>query len=299
MTDKITPNTLMTALRSELKSLSEMVKECAVDCRVFELPLYIDKVVPDEINPKVTGGNSATLIAADALTNLSRLKEQHPASVLRTPGVVIVDRNLTTLVANVNKLKNSLKKQISDRYPDPKARRLYTQSTFEGRMMLQVYRHIYTNTVIEKTKTKPQEIRIPKSVRYTWSPYTFTSKPLNRKQAELLLIERRESKIDNYSENRAKALDYAINLVRESHKDQEFTIRKDRPPFPKANIFYGPQDIVDVPASLPLLIYQPNPSEPIEIRDLSTYKKSKRNNPRSDLMDTEIIFKPLYLHVKN
>jgi len=282
MPDPVDANQLMATLRAQLTTLNKTLDLCAIDSRVFDIETYINGEVPDVISPQPCYGKKALTKAKTALRGLSRMNDQHPGTVIRTPGVVLVDKDLQAIVEDINDLKDALKAFIIAKYPEARARRHFIQTEFSGRVMLQVYRHIYFNT-------RPVE-----KIRFTWSPYTESTYKLTQKKALELLKKRNESGVDHKIGNRFKALRMAIDYV--SQTDAEYVIKKQRSPFPKANIYYGSKDYIEVPASIPLIIYSNTGS--VDISDMPEYDKSKRRTRRSDKQDVDLIFKPLYLYQK-
>ena len=225
--------------------------------------------------------------AQHALQDLSRPINANPANVTRTPGVVVVDKDLTRMIERINKQKDDLKKLIITTYPDPRARRAFTNLEFKGRIMLQVYRHIYTN---QKTKGKPAVTRVPERIRFTWSPYTLTSTPLTKKEALRHVLAAKERIADVST---LIMLDMTLDRIKSRPSDTSFRIRKPRAPFPKANIYYGKRDFVDVPAHLPLVIYS---KTPLKIDDLPVYDKAERRKPKATAIKTAPICQRLNLH---
>jgi len=284
MPDPVDAHQLMATLRAQLDTLNKMLSLCATDCRVFEIDAYADGEVPDVITPVGDNGENALGKAQRAIRGLSRLEDQHPGSVMRSPGVIVVDKDLSEIVESINALKDDLKQHINTLCPSPRQRHRYVQSQFPGRVMLQVYRHLYTNE------------RPVQKIRFTWSPYTATSKTLSRSKALELLTKRSTTGIDHTIENRFKALQMATEYVRSSSNKTLFTIKKPRPPFPKANVYYGTNDVTDVPASLPLIIFSKDKT--IDISDMPSYNKNIRRKPRSDKQPLDLIYKPLYLYQK-
>lgn len=282
MPDPVDAHQLMATLRAQLTTLNKTVSACLTDAKVFTIEPYPGGEVPLEITPESHEGEKAAEIAQSAFRGLSRLDEQDAGSVIRTPGVVVVDRDLREVVEDVNDHKDRLRAFIAEAYPDPRARHHFVQKAFPGRVMLQAYRHIYTND-------RPVE-----RIRFTWSPYTETSKPISKKKALELLYKRNESGMDHTVKNRFEALRMAIEYVSASSANTKFAIKKPRSPFPKANIYFGKRDSADVPASLPLIIY--SDQRTIDIADMPSFNQEKRRPPRSDKIPTELIFKPLYLY---
>ena len=126
MADPVTANSLMTALREQIDLLNEVLELCTRSATVFEIPYYVDGVVPDLIKPKVITGAEAIETAKSAYRNFSRPKDQHPGSVFRLPGVVVADKDLKKVIARVNSVKTELKQLIMSEYPNNRACLLYT-----------------------------------------------------------------------------------------------------------------------------------------------------------------------------
>ena len=288
MADIETPVGKMDALRAQLVLLKDFIEESTTDCRIFKIDQYDQNDrVPDIIEPVAVRGLAALPLAQTGLTDLSRPKGMNVTNVTRTPGVIVVDKDLSTIVSRINKQKDDLKKLIKDTYPDARERRNFTNEQFRGRVMLQVYRHIYTN---QRTKQKPPVTRIPERIRFTWSPYTLTSTPLKKKQARLHVLMSKEKTKDAATMN---LLDMTLAYLDVCPATSMFTIRKPRAPFPKANIYYGKNDVVDVPAHVPLVIYT---DTEIDIEDIPTYDKSNRKTKRNTALNTVTICNPLNLH---
>jgi len=234
---------------------------------VFEVPLYDDGQVPDEIVPTTITGAKAIELATYGFRNLSRPVDQHPGSVWRVPGVVCVDKDLSNTVKKINAVKTELQTFIQTKHPSARARNTFYRREFPGRVMLQVYRKIYVNQYpIEK-------------IRFTWSPYTESNVNLTRHEALEMLIKRQESGFDKANRNRSKALKMACEYVRENPHDTQYSIKKPRSPYPIATIYESTAKPKSLQLSLPLII---GPDSVDDISELSTFNRfNRRSTPRS------------------
>lgn len=284
MPDPVDAHQLMATLRGQLHALNEIVAQCATDSLVHPIDYYEEPTAPSVIETGRVTGEAATHIAMDAFRNLSKARTQYPGSVLRIPGVIEVDKQLTGLVDKVNNQKDQIKQFVHDRYPNPLSRNRFTRANFPGRVMLQVYRHITCLTDVRK-------------LTFTWAPASFSSKKLTRYQALELLNKRNVSGLDHLTENNFNALTMAIDEVQNSPPQTLYKIRKPRPPFPLANIHYYNNKIDQRNVSIPFIIY--NDKQPLDIVELPTYdENNKRINTRTDKQRHSLVFKPLYLHRK-
>lgn len=293
----------MAALRAKLDALQTTISVCATEARLYEIPTYNGTEVPDTIEPNRYTGEEALSYALRAIAGMSRLEDQHPATACRNPGVIIVDKDLTPAIESVNQTKDALRDYLRTHIKDSRARRHFTQTEFRGRVMLQVYRHIYCNAR-SKNKDKPKSKKetlttLPiHKIAFTWSPYTESTKTLTKAMALQLLSKRAESKIDTLIPNRQIALNMATQYVQSCKHSTVFAIIKPRSPFPKANLFYNGGKIVDVPASVPLVIYSAPGTAP-KIQDIPDYDKDRRKSTRGDKHNHVLIHQPLYLYQKS
>jgi len=283
MADPVDAHALMATLRAQLDLLNAVLEECVTSAVVYDVPL------PDVITPKQVRGREAIKRATQAFRNMSRSNDQSPGSVWRVPGIICVDKDLSKVVDNINRVKSELKSYIKDAHPSPRARNTFHRTEFPGRVMLQVYRKIYLNN-------EPVN-----KIRFSWAPYTYSTQTLSRQEALDMLIKRSISGHDHSDNDRFTALQMAIDYVRSNNKNSQYAIRKPRSPYPVATIHQvGNAGLTkkSLQMSLPLIIGPVSTGSEVDIGELPVYNKSNRRKTRSDKQPVELLYKPLYLYQK-
>ena len=261
----------------------------ATEAVVFKVPYYADGLVPERIEVERACGEEAIAACSRSFRAFSRPQTQHPGSVFRLPGYVLLNRLLLDEIDAVNRLKDELQESVKSRYTTERSRNAFYRTEFPGRVMLQVYRHIYS-------------VRSPvKRVRFTWSPSTFATRTIAKGEAIKLLINRIESGVDATDSDRQQALRIAIEKIHALPKTASVVIRKPRSPYPIATLFHttGRNAIKKmIPLSTPIFIGPGIAGDPVDIGELRSFNQAQRRRTRSDKKQTEVLFAPLYLCVR-
>ena len=297
MADTENPHTHMASLRAQLDLFISLLQECATSATVYKIPRYdgvtgvppdpdSQRVVPTRIVPECINGDAAVLEAVTAFRGLSRPKDQLPGTVQRSAGVVFADKDLSGVVDSINNVKLQLKKSIFDKYPNSRSRNQFVRTEFPGRVMLQVYRKInFNNDPID-------------TIRLAWNPFTESNKYLTQTQVLEMLNKRNQSGIDHTDAQRHKALTMAMESVSSNKSTTKYAIRKRRAPYPTATVYRSGEKPKTVPMSVPLILGPASDARTIEIGALPVYDEKDRRSPRSDKLKMELLFKPLYLYVR-
>ena len=284
--DPITPNTLMAQLRAQIDILNEVVSMCAQSATVYEIPIYPNGEVPELIEVKHVSGDEAISMATSAFRNFSRGKDQHHGSVYRLPGVITVDKDLRPAVERVNHVKAELQQLIKTEYPGYKERNRFCREVFPGRMMLQVYRRLFTNE------------REVEKVGFSWMPITRSTVKVSRADAMQMLIKRGTMLGKTKDKDGVIAAKIAFQNVSTAPQDTEYAIIKPRAPYPTTVLYYT--DGVDktkkgfVAPSLPVIVGPT--THPIHIGELSSLDTTRVRKQRKDIREAKCLYKPLNLH---
>lgn len=287
MADPITPNSLMTTIRDQVTLLNTVIDECAVDATVFKIDHYEQGTVPALIETTKITGYRAVTAAQKAYREFSRHKPQHPSNVLRLPGILTVDKKLNNAIDRINKTKTQLKEVMQKQYPNARTRNAYCRNNFPGRMMLQVYRHIYY--------TEREVVR----ASFTWEPVTRSTKHLTRNEALDRLLKKQQwmSQTSPTDSNAVKAIEIALQKLYDSSLDTRFVVVKPRAPHPRMSLYFDANDYTDkitTPANLPIVVPHTDNLEIGNLTDLHT--TSKKRNTRSDSNKIKSVYMPLNLY---
>lgn len=283
----VEPVQLMTELCERIDCFNECWPQYVVNAAAFRIPLYEDGLVPERVVPERVEGGEAIELCAQAFRAFSRPKQQHPGSVYRVPGYVVLDRLLLDEIDTINVLKRDLQSTIKQRYPDARARNVFHSRVFPGRIMLQVYRQIYT-------ARSPVE-----AVRFSWSPGTHAVTHLTKGEAIELLQNRLELGID--VDDHRVALRTAIERVSSLGKSTQIIRERPRAPYPVASLVYtsGRKGIKKmVPLSLPLFVGPGINGDNVDVGTLAPHDVNVRRSSRSDRIESTLLFSPLYLRYR-
>jgi hypothetical protein len=281
------PEQLMTELCESIDRFNEYWPQFVVNAGAFRIPLYEDGLVPEKVFPECASEAEAVDLCAQSFRAFSRPKQQHPGSVYRVPGYIVLDRLLLDEIDDINSLKRDLQASIKQRYPDARARNVFHGRTFPGRIMLQVYRQI-------RTVRSPVE-----AVRFTWSPGTHAVTHLTKGEAIALLRNRLELGVD--IDDHRVALLTAIDRVSSLNKSAKIIRERPRAPYPVASLIHtaGRNGIKKmVPLSLPLFIGPGISGDEVDVGTLAPYDANVRRSARSDRIESTLLFSPLYLRYR-
>lgn len=285
--DTSDPQRLMVELCECIDQFNKDWPMRVIDATVFRIPLYEDGLVPEKVIPECVSGGKAVELSAKAFRAFSRPAQQHPGSVFRLPGYIVVDQLQLDEIDAINALKLKLKASIKQRYPDSRARNVFHGRMFPGRIMLQVYRQI-------RTARSPLV-----AVRFTWSPSTHAIATLTRSEAIDLLHGRLESAVD--SGRYRVALIKAIEVVDTLGASTEIIRERPRAPYPVATLVHtaGRNGVKKmIPLSLPLFIGPGMDGGVTDVGDLAPYDAQVRRRARSDRKESTLLFAPLYLRYR-
>ncbi|NND73084.1 MAG: hypothetical protein HKN43_16035 [Rhodothermales bacterium] len=141
---------LYQTLAREIDSLIETIRAPCTGVVVYRLPIIdADARVPTHIHVGTLGklervDTEALTLATEALRQFTRQPGQKPSTTYRLPGALVVDRDLSTQIRNINGLNDDLKQQLKAGYPNTIARSRECNQLLPGVHMNHVYRNLYT-----------------------------------------------------------------------------------------------------------------------------------------------------------
>jgi len=163
-------------LRSALEDLSDWLCDKATSGAVYALPVLREAETPTFIAPDTIEGAQAVQATCEAITGIDRLQNQHPSTVIRTPGWLQLNVDPTRRINDINTLKSSIKHTIHASFNNKWARSKACQKLFPGVQMNQLYRHIHP--------VHPDTDRIS----FHWQPRSTASRHLDVQQATEVLV---------------------------------------------------------------------------------------------------------------
>ncbi len=281
------PLALMGELCECIDRFNEYWPSLVVRAMAFRIPFYEDGLVPEIVDLERVEGPGAIELCTQAFRAFSRPRQQHPGSVYRLPGYIVLDRLLIDEIDEINLLKRNLQAEIKLQCPKARARNVFCGQTFPGRAMLQVYRQLYTaRSAIE-------------AVRFSWSPGTHAVMHLTKAEALDLLVNRYEASID--TGDHQKALQMAIEKVRALGQTVDIIRERPRAPYPIASLIHtagrkGVKKIV--PLSVPVFIGPGIAGDQVDIGTLAPHDTNVRRQQRSDRIESTPLFTPLCLRYR-
>jgi hypothetical protein len=269
-TDRIELIHRVDRLRSDLEDFSDWLYDKAISGAVYALPVLREAETPTFIAPDPIEGSQAVQVACEALTCIDRLENQHPSTVMRTPGWLQLNVDPKPRIDDINNLKSSIKNTIHTSFKNKWARSKACQKLFPGVQMNQLYRHIHP--------VHPATDRIS----FHWQPRSTASRHLDVQQAtELLVKTQKELKIGSHGAAN-NAIDIALERI-SSLADKgsvQLLCRTPIAPHPRAALFANGagQALVTHHANLPLLLPPKYPD--IQVRALPVFDAAIRGKPR-------------------
>ena len=281
------PLALMDELCRCIDRFNEYWPSRVVDAAAFRIPFYEDGLVPEIVDLARVEGSEAIELCTKAFRAFSRPRQQHPGSVFRLPGYIVLDRLLLDEIDNINLIKRTLQAAIKQQCPNARARNVFCGQAFPGRVMLQVYRQLYTaRSALE-------------AVRFSWSPTTHASTHLTKGEALDLLVKRYEAGVDTGDHH--KALQIALEKVRAFGQSVDIIRERPRAPYPIASLIHtaGRRGVKRmVPLSLPVFIGPGIAGDQVDVGTLAPHDTNRRRQRRSDRIESTPLFTPLHLRYR-
>lgn len=257
---------------------------------VYPLPLLEKAQSPDRITPSILSGEEAVQATCQALSQFKWTEQQHVATVMRLPGVIILDKAIQYRFEALNEAKSSLQNLIATHYK-PGSRARITQRLFKGVSMLQLYRKVYAFD-------EPV-----KKILFSWAGRTSLSKKLKEFQVvELLEHSRLNVPLTHSYDEWQNIIDMEINQLAYSPSNSQYRLHRLIAPHPRVMIYheqsqqnYRKHDAM-LHANLPLFVYAPTHSSKPEIKALKPWCKDQQPKIRKDKLKTKVLIETLYLH---
>lgn len=266
------------ALLALLNQLEEAVDAFNADwpglvrhIELYKLPVLSAQEAPARILPEYQVGEPAIQLAARAFRTFSREPHQHPATVVRYPGVLVLgDASLGVEIEQINALKSRIRAIVTS-YP-PGSRAALTRKTFPGRMMLQIYRRIHAASDVRR-------------VLWTWAGHTTSNRRITAEEAaQEIEAARRRPPMHLDRETWNEVIDAELRQLAGIPPSSELVYRRRIAPHPRVIVYpHGSEDKpVTYHGNLPLVVFAPQ-SDPLpEISPLRPFLADVRIALRRD-----------------
>ena len=257
---------------------------------VYPLPLLEKAQVPEQIIPSRLSGEEAVQATCQALSQFNWAEQQHVATVMRLPGVIVLDKAIQYRFDALNEAKSSLQNLIATHYK-PGSRARITQRLFKGVSMLQLYRKV---SAFDEPVTK---------ILFSWAGRTPLSKKLKEFEVvELLERSRLSVPLTHSYDEWQNIIDMEISQLAYSPSNSHYRLHRPIAPHPRVMIYhehpqqnYRQHDAM-LHANLPLFVYAPPHSSKPDIKALKPWYKDQQPQIRKDKLKTEVVIESLYLH---
>lgn len=278
------------AILKMVYELNQTWSKHVIYAEVYPLPLLKKAQIPDQIFPALLSGDEAIQATAQALGQFNWVAQQHAATVMRIPGVIVLDKTIQYRFAAINEAKSSLQTLISTHYK-PGSRARITQRLFKGISMLQLYRHIFAfDEPIKK-------------IIFSWAGRTHSSKKLTEIQVvDLLERSRLSIPLTHSYDEWQKIIDMELSQLAYSPSNSHYRLHRPIAPHPRAMIYhqhdnpnYQKHDAM-LHANLPIFTYLPPDGLKPDIKALKPWFKDQLTQIRKDKLNTEVVVQALHLY---
>lgn len=242
------------------------------DAVAWDLPILSDPVAPDCVNPvarRIERGNDL----ASILGNIYYQPGQHPATVARHPGYVLlnqVDDAFFYAVDALNAAKDDLHARIKQIPVGSRAP--FARQAFPGVSMLQVYRHVFAYE------------NCPRQLLFTWAGNTAASRRLPRQEVIELIRGSRFSAPEHIEPGDwLSVIDAELRQIDNLPADTHFALRKLIAPHPRLMVYFTerPRHDLNLHANLPVFFACRDRPLPV-IKPLKPFDRDQRYAARKD-----------------
>ena len=290
------------AVIEAVMALNEVWPQAVDYAVVYRLPIYDEQQVPEAIEPQVIEGEAAIEAACEALGQFHWTPEQHVATVMRQPGVVVLRTPLKAYFDRLNAAKLRLHTLFREQYSKG-YRRVVAQRLFPGVSMLQVYRQV---------KALDQ---CPQRILFSWAGHTTMAYKLSRPQVVGLIEAQRERCPPGQDhEHWQTMVDLQLKKVDRIPPKAQYRQRRLIAPHPRVMIYMPKRKASGRPpvaprearatrhdamwhASLPVFVFRTGKTPSPRIDHLKPWYRDQRQRPRRDQLRREPLVEGLDLFV--
>jgi len=284
---------LFAAVVDSLDAFNALWPMHVVAAQAYPLPMLgaasnggrLEVVEQPTIRPQHLDGDDAVAVLRASLKQLHYLPGQHPSTVMRYPGVVLVDRAMSDPIAKINAAKQAFEDAFKAAVI-PASRAQVRARLFPGVVMLQAYRHIH---YCDQPLTR---------VAFGWAGATSASVAISRGDARHKLEELLRhcpAGVDSgyWAEQIQRDID---NLGRQVSDRHVLRIRKPVAPHPRVSLFNPAlmpatarkgQPLHIYHANLPLFILTDDDHPPPQIDPLGSFVRDPTLRERKRRADAE------------
>lgn len=241
------------------------------DAVVWDLPVLSEALSPESIAPVMRLVDAEDIVAA--LGNVYRLPGQHPSTVVRYPGYVLLERidpHFFFTVDALNAAKNALHQHVKKLPAGSRARN--TGEAFPGVSMLQAYRQVYAFE------------NCPRQLLFSWAGNTTSSHTISRSEAVEKIEGSRFSAPDHIDPGVwLSIIDTELQQVASLPHGTVFALRKAIAPHPRLMVYFTerPRHDLTLHANLPVFFACRDCPLPV-IKPLKAFDRDQRHAVRKD-----------------
>lgn len=278
--------TLAEELEAAVEAFNSVWPEHQRHLELYRLPVLTEQTIPLLIEPSLVVGDEAITLAQHAFRAFYREPDQHPATVVRFPGVLVLREPLDAEIAAINALKDKIRSQMTA-YP-PGSRAYITRKTLPGRVMLQIYRRIHTASSVRR-------------VLWAWAGHTTGHRNVTVEQAAEEIEAGRSYPPAHIPRDEWSAIiDAELRLLGTLGPSPRLLFRRRIAPHPRVTIYS--QDDKTPPAvhhgNLPLVVYVPEDEALPEITRLKDYVEGVRTALRRDRQRLVPVIERIHLYAR-
>lgn len=274
------------ALVQEISSLNERWPDFVLNAEAWALPILQEQETPKSIEPVHHTADEAILLARKALAQFDRHPTQHPATVMRLPGWILLSEDLVTHFEQVNQMKDDLKSLVQQKPPGSRA--ALTRELFPGISMLQAYRHIFAYR------------NCPRQIIFSWAGHTTSSEETTVRDVMEIIEESRllpPSHLDIDEWN--GVIDNELRILATWSDSTPLLYRKPIAPHPRAMLYFSDSSRHDamVHANLPIFLTCAPGNKPT-VKGLGVFDYDKRSAKRKDSQQLVAVIERLGLYAR-
>ncbi len=266
----------ITELNAEI---GDFLREASIaDGIVWDLPILSEALSPETIEPVMRSVSVDVIVAA--LGNIYRQPGQHPSTVVRHPGYVLIERinpHFFFTVDALNAAKSALHQHVKTLPAGSRARN--TGEAFPGVSMLQAYRQVYAFE------------NCPRQLLFSWAANTAASKKISRSEAVEKIEGSRFSAPDHIDPGDwLSVIDAELQQIASLPAGAVFALRKTIAPHPRLMVYFTARPVHDlsIHANLPAFFLCSPDARPV-VKILKPLDRNQRSSLRKD----RLAWKPL------
>lgn len=267
-------------------AFNQQWQQHCVSAVVWDMPLMLEQTVADNIQLRRLSADKAIQETKAMLLCFERKEKQHPATVIRLPGIIRLTHSYYANVAEINAYKDALMARIHTIHP--RTRPKYTRIAWPNTSTLQLYRHI---NAPYSTKRK---------VLFSWVGHTTSSSRISRDQIIATVnLSRALPPLNVKKGDWDIVIDKELSLLSNLPFTAHLVRQKQVAPHPRVMVYHQEekQPTRTYGANLPLFIPE---NKSMAVRELANWDKAQamQRKQRKDKLPSVLLIPRLHLYLR-